>query len=146
MSHCLNDRRSTDRPPVRNEDNDQSLLQALGKSSSSNTQIRTSAIPIPPPSSYIPPSSTSSHFPDSISGSNNGDIHETASSRGSIGYSNPIHSSRSVSGMSVAGKDSGSGQSSGKDPKVFVKRPEDVFKVVKERVLSWSYLMQWYQG
>jgi hypothetical protein len=29
---------------------------------------------------------------------------------------------------------------------VIVRRPEDVFGVVKDRVFSWSYMMQWYQG
>lgn len=27
-----------------------------------------------------------------------------------------------------------------------VKRIDDVFRLVKERVFGWSYLMQWYQG
>lgn len=27
-----------------------------------------------------------------------------------------------------------------------IRRSDDVFKVVKDRVFSWSYMMQWYQG
>lgn len=32
-----------------------------------------------------------------------------------------------------------------KDAQV-IRRPDDVFRVVKERLFSWSYMMQWYQG
>ncbi len=31
-------------------------------------------------------------------------------------------------------------------PGQVMRRPEDVFKVVKDRLFSWSYMMQWYQG
>lgn len=31
-------------------------------------------------------------------------------------------------------------------PQQGIRRPEDLFRVVKERLLAWSYLVQWYQG
>ncbi|OXH30975.1 hypothetical protein J008_03829 [Cryptococcus neoformans] len=44
----------------------------------------------------------------------------------------------------------GGGKEKGKDAEgkngVVLRRPEDVYKVVKDRILSWSYMMEWYQG
>lgn len=33
-----------------------------------------------------------------------------------------------------------------KEKGAVVKRPEDLVKVVKDRMFSWSYMMTWYQG
>lgn len=44
----------------------------------------------------------------------------------------------------------GGGKEKGKEAEgkngVVLRRPEDVYKVVKDRILSWSYMMEWYQG
>ncbi|KAL7421412.1 hypothetical protein Q5752_004297 [Cryptotrichosporon argae] len=50
---------------------------------------------------------------------------------------------RSVSGASAGSLYAGGGKA---DKQAGVRRPEDVFRLVKDRLLSWSYLMQWYQG
>ena len=71
--------------------------------------------------------------------------------------------SRSVSGSaSVVGKEererekgrmggggggrSGSGSGSSGGGATMIKNPDDVLKVVRDRLFSWSYMMQCYQG
>jgi hypothetical protein len=34
----------------------------------------------------------------------------------------------------------------GKGSQRVIKRPEDVFRLVRDRLFGWSYLMQWYEG
>lgn len=46
----------------------------------------------------------------------------------------------SIGGGKEKGRDT-----EGKNGMVF-RRPEDVYKVVRDRILSWSYMMEWYQG
>lgn len=119
-------------------DLDQSLLQALGKNPS-----RTSAIPIP---CTTPPTSTSSIFPDSSTDPYSPDSPfwpDSASSRGTNSFQAPIHSSRSVSGSTTIGERERKEKVASAQ---VIRRPEDVFKVVKDRLFSWSYMMQWYQG
>ena len=53
--------------------------------------------------------------------------------------------SRSVSSGSYS-HDREREKSGGKAGVVGIRRPEDVFRIVKERVFGWSYMMQWYQG
>ncbi|KIR28351.1 hypothetical protein I307_03812 [Cryptococcus deuterogattii 99/473] len=44
----------------------------------------------------------------------------------------------------------GGGKEKGRDAEgkngMAFRRPEDVYKVVRDRILSWSYMMEWYQG
>ncbi|ORY29163.1 hypothetical protein BCR39DRAFT_533034 [Naematelia encephala] len=129
-----------------------SLLQALGKSSSSSTS-RTSAIPITPVYT-TPPTSTSSVFPDDPYSPESPYYGENASSfrAGSSTYNLPLHSARSVSASTVSGsskdRDEKGKRSAidGPGASQAIRRPEDVFRVVKDRLFSWSYMMQWYQG
>ncbi|WWD21005.1 hypothetical protein CI109_105486 [Kwoniella shandongensis] len=58
--------------------------------------------------------------------------------------------SKSISTTIGPGSSSGSGvggqSGSAATGAVGLKRPEDLFRVVRERMLSWSYMMEWYQG
>ncbi|WVN91116.1 uncharacterized protein L203_106366 [Cryptococcus depauperatus CBS 7841] len=123
------------------------LLQALGKP-------RRSVTPQSAPASSVfnsPPSASMStlHFdePCTLPESDNMPFPSRSISMGSHAY--PPSSfmqpggSRSTSTTYTA-KDKGK-DTEGKS-NVLVKRPEDVYRVVKERVLSWSYMMEWYQG
>ena len=125
----------------------QSLLQALGRNPS-----RTSAIPIHP-GYTTPPTSTSSTFPDEIYSPDSPFAPDSSSSRAaSSSYNVPLNSSRSVSSGTTSAAPGGTGAGVGdRDKRVqaqaqLIKRPEDVFKIVKDRLFSWSYMMQWYQG
>lgn len=144
-----------------------SLLGAFGKSNSS----RISAIPIPSSSAPPLPTPASSHFHSSssalppVSASDEFPIHSPDSPRyPESTYSRERDKSqearerrareRSASSTFLPGggrvvsskfkdkekeKDRGGGDT-------VIRKPEDIFKVVKERLFSWSYMMQWYQG
>lgn len=138
---------------VRESDELKSLLQALGKNHS-----RTSAIPITPTyPTTTPPTSISSTFPDSSITDPYShespfwpDSASSAYRAGSSSYHLPSHGSRSVSGSTLIGSGGGGGEERkekiGTSSSQMIKRPEDVFRIVKERLFSWSYMMQWYQG
>ncbi|WVF65733.1 hypothetical protein IAT40_000465 [Kwoniella sp. CBS 6097] len=63
-----------------------------------------------------------------------------SASSSSHGHAHGHGGGRSVSAnysIKEKGKDNGG---------LVLRRPEDVFRLVRERMLSWSYMMEWYQG
>ncbi|EIW66934.1 hypothetical protein TREMEDRAFT_64789 [Tremella mesenterica DSM 1558] len=121
-----------------------SLLQALGKNQSRNSSI---APPLPTP---LP--SSSSHHPLN---SQHAEEHSLYSPDSPYAESSSSHTrdhqrerSTSVSYLSGGRVTSSTAfKKDGKDDgKGSIRRPEDMFRVVKERMFGWSYLMEWYQG
>ncbi|WVQ75371.1 hypothetical protein IAR50_004991 [Cryptococcus sp. DSM 104548] len=125
-----------------------SLLQAFGKPRQSITPST-----VPSPTSFAsPPSASSSTLPidDFYNPSSDNDTMSLTSrsmSHGPYppGSFVPPGGSRSASGGSFMG-----GKDKGKDPEgkpgAVLRRPEDLYRVVRERILSWSYMMEWYTG
>ena len=122
----------------------QSLLQALSKSTTS----RVSAIPMP--TAQTPTSHSSQSHSDESYGQYTPD-----DSYSSYSY-NPSTTARTAStsvntakgGRSVSGTVAGSAASTylGTQAAWEVKKLEDVIGLAKDRLLNWSYLMQWYGG
>jgi len=129
--------------------NDQSLLQALGKSSTTkSTASRVSAIPMPHPSQTPTSHSSNSHSDESYGQYTPDDNYSaysynpTTSRTASVG-ANTAKGGRSVSGATTSGASTYTGgHGSVRD----VKKLEDVIGLAKDRLLNWSYLMQWYGG
>ena len=108
----------------------------------------------PPPQQTLhqpPQTATSSHFsgeiytpsPDTPYSTSVQDA-SSSSRAASSSYHLPMSSGRRTSDakasmMKDPSKDSKKGEAA------MVKRPEDVFKVVKDRMFCWSYMVQWYQ-
>ena len=149
----------------------QSILGAFSKPSVS----RTSAIPLNPGSQASQPSSStytqtptpstasSSHFPDQQSLDFSPDYSEMTSTRAvSYGAGGTVGSRSMSGGMAGSAATAGTGTGGMSNPgsatsgsaggtsigekKVVIRRPEDVFRVTRDRLFSWSYMMQWYQG
>ncbi|ODN91418.1 hypothetical protein L198_05932 [Cryptococcus wingfieldii CBS 7118] len=123
-----------------------SLLQAFGKPRQSITPSS-----IPSPTSFTsPPTASSSTLPIDDFYNPSFDNDTTSLTSRSTNYPPgsfvPPGGSRSASGGSFMG----GGKDKGKDPEgksgAVLRRPEDVYRVVKERILSWSYMMEWYTG
>ena len=151
----------------------QSILGAFSKPNVTRTSsipLNPNSAP-PHTSSYYaanhtPSTSTSSHFPDQQSLDFSPEYSETVSTRtgsyitgggGTLGSRSisgstigpaPMSAGIGQGGMSSSASMSGSGPvgSGTGEKKVVIRRPEDVFRVTRDRLFSWSYMMQWYQG
>ncbi|BEJ13725.1 hypothetical protein CspHIS471_0308990 [Cutaneotrichosporon sp. HIS471] len=110
-----------------------SLLAALGKPSRSSPGGYTA-----PPSAYM----QGSYSPSLTSSDESHDYTLGESSRGAGSIYHGV--GRSVSGSSTSSM-YGRAQVPSQIPRS-VRRVEDVFVLVRERVFQWSYLMQWYNG
>jgi hypothetical protein len=142
----------------------QSLLSALGKARSSAVSLSPPP-PLPSSSSY-----STSAYPSvpSSSGAQSSHLHSLSSASSSTfhgadsedGHSYGQHSDsstrvpgslaqRSISGVSSSGNGSFEERKERERRGTMgqtIRKPDDLFKVVKERLLAWSYLMAWYQG
>lgn len=119
----------------------QNLLQALSKSDSS----RVSAIPI---NAQTPPAQLSqSHSDESHGGQSNiyspDDSYSSYSTNATTSRTaSSSKGGRSVSAATTSASTFGGGQGSVRE----VRKLEDVIGLSKDRLLNWSYLMQWYGG
>ena len=104
----------------------------------------------PAPSSFSPPTTTSSQFsedfyppdtPHSITMNDSGPSSRATSSSFHLSLGSARRQSDAAESL---GKNSS--KDTGRKVEATIRRPEDVFKVVKDRLFCWSYMVQWYQG
>lgn len=126
----------------KNHRSPQSLLASLGKAGNRS------------PAGYnAPPSSYALHGSYSPSLTSSDESHDTSgylfgeSSRGAGSIHHGV-SGRSVSGSTTSSQ-SGTMYGRQQMPTLTprnIRRVDDVFMLVRERLIQWSYLMQWYNG
>ncbi|WOO83427.1 uncharacterized protein LOC62_05G006952 [Vanrija pseudolonga] len=107
----------------------QSLLAALGKPGQRGYNA--------PPSSYAAPAAS---YTPSIASSD--ESHETSN----FYPDSSTRGARSVSNSTTTTAASIYGRAASVGAPVAIRRPDDVYRLVRERLAAWSYLMQWYNG
>jgi len=81
--------------------------------------------------------------------SGSGSVHGSGGGSGGGGGGSRLSTQHEYSGYAYGSNNSSKGFT-GEEKKPIspqnMKKPEDVLKLVKERMFSWSYMMQWYEG
>lgn len=127
----------------------QSFLQALGKPRQSLTSSSAPSTTHSSPPSASTLTLVADEFYSPISENDSTSMSSRSMSVSTHGhppgsFTIPGGGRSSSQTYSIGGKEKGK-DAEGKNG-VVLRRPEDVYKVVKDRILSWSYMMEWYQG